>query len=377
MRRRLKIAFFGSSLVSSYWNGAAGYYRGLLRALAARGHLITFYEPDAYNRHRHRDIPNPQWADVVMYAGNADEAALRELECAAKKADVLVKASGIGVYDRLLQEALPEVKRAGQLAIYWDVDAPATLERLKGDLHDPLRAQIPRYDAVFAFGGGTPVVNGYAALGARMCVPIYNALDPDTHHPALPCGRFKSDLSLLANRIPEREVRIRRFFFEPARRLPRRRFMLGGSGWEGHGSSGIDLAAHLPNVVRVGHVLSHDHNVFNASALAVLNVSTDSTAAVGFSPPARVFEAAGAGACLITDAWNGIEQFLEPGVEVLVAEGGEQVMAHIASLSLEKARAIGWAARKRLLAQHTYAIRAAQVEALLMANHAQQAQVSA
>lgn len=367
-RQRLNVAFFGASLVSSYWNGAASYYRGLLRALAARGHLITFYEPDAYNRQRHRDIPNPQWADVVVYPGNDDDAALGMLERAAKRADVLVKASGIGAYDRLLEEALPSVKQGRQKAVYWDVEAPATLERLAAHPDDPLHRQLARFDAVLTYGGGDAVISGYRAVGARECVAIYGALDPETHHPAIPSGRYKSDLSLLANRVSERASRIERFLFEPARRSPRRRFLLGGSGWDGPGGSGWDLAGRLPNVIRVGHVLTHDHNVFNASALCVLNVSTDSNAAAGFSPAARVFEATGAGACLITDAWKGIEQFLEPGVEVLVAEDGDQVIEHLASLTLERARAIGRAARRRVLAQHTYALRAAQVESLLCEN---------
>lgn len=376
-RQRLKIAFFGSSLVSSYWNGAASYYRGLLRALAARGHLITFYEPDAYNRQRHRDISNPQWADVVVYPGDDDAAALAELERAAKKSDVLVKASGIGVYDRLLEEAFPAVKRGRQSVIYWDVEPASTLALLCAQADDPLHRQIARYDAILTCGGGSAVVAGYTARGARLCVPIYAAVDPEVHHPALPSGRYKSDLSLLANRIPDREVRMQRFFFETARRSPRRRFLLGGSGWDGHGAVGWDLAHHLSNVVRLGHVLTQEHNVFNASALSVLNVSTDSSAVAGFSPASRLFEAAAAGACVITDAWVGLDHFLEPEAEVLVAEDADQVIQHLAGLTIEKARAIGWAARRRVLSQHTYALRASQVEGLLCANEPARVEMTA
>ena len=126
-RPRLRIAFFGSSLVSSYWNGAATYYRGLLRALAALGHDITFYEPDAYERQRHRDMDDPPWARVVVYPGNDDGAALAQLRAATQTADVVVKASGIGVYDALLERAVPESVSGSQLALFWDVDAPAIL----------------------------------------------------------------------------------------------------------------------------------------------------------------------------------------------------------------------------------------------------------
>jgi spore maturation protein CgeB len=355
--QRLKIAFFGSSLVSSYWNGAATYYRGLLRALAARGHETTFYEPDAFDRQRHRDMPDPPWAKVVVYAGDDDEAALRQVAAAARQADVLVKASGVGVYDRLLEHALLEASRRTQQVIFWDVDAPATLARVQGEPNDPFLRLIPRYDAVFTYGGGKPVVDAYRALGARSCVPVYNALDPETHHSVSPSPAYSADLTLLANRLPDREARVNEFFLEPARRLPARRFLLGGNGWDG--------APLPPNVRCLGHVSTREHNALNCSALAVLNVARDSMAAVGFSPATRVFEAAGAGACLITDAWEGIELFLEPGREVLVAENGAQVAEQLEQLSVERARTLGRAAQRRILEHHTYARRALQVEALL------------
>ena len=356
-RSRQRIAFFGSSLVSSYWNGAATYYRGLLRALAARGHSVTFYEPDAYDRQKHRDIPDPPWARVVVYSGRDDKAALREVQVAAQSHDVIVKASGVGVYDALLEQAIPSSVRPSQLAVFWDVDAPATLERLAKDENDPFHARIPRFDVIFTYGGGDPVVSAYRRLGARECVPIYNALDAETHHPVPSVKRYEADLSLLANRLPDREARVHEFFFEPARRLPERRFLLGGSGWE-------DVVA-PPNVTRIGHVATGNHNVLNCSARAVLNVARDSMAAVGFSPATRVFEAAGAAACIITDAWRGIEQFLEPDVEVLVAQDGAEVARHLESLTPERARQIGEAARRRVLARHTYGMRALEVEAVL------------
>lgn len=356
-RPRLRIAFFGSSLVSSYWNGAATYYRGLLRALAARGHVITFYEPDAYDRQRHRDIPDPPWARVVVYPGQDDKAAIHQVQTAAQSADVMVKASGVGVYDQLLEQAVPASVRGSQLAIFWDVDAPATLERVRKDPADPFRARIEKFHAIFTYGGGEPVVSAYQSLGAQLCVPIYNALDPETHHPVEPVSRYAADVSLLANRLPDREARVHEFFFEPARRLPERRFLLGGSGWtEDPGR---------PNVGVLGHVATAQHNAFNCSALAVLNVARDSMAAVGFSPATRVFEAAGAGACIITDAWRGIEEFLEPDREVLVASGADEVVEHVQGLSRERARQIGEAARRRVLAYHTYGMRALQVESIL------------
>src|SRR3982751_6337860 len=169
----MNIAFFGSSLVSAYWNGAATYYRGIIRALHERGHRVTFYEPDAYGRQEHRDIEDPEWARVVVYAGTGDEHALAMVE-RARGADLVVKASGVGVFDALLEAAVLDLQRPGTLVAFWDVDAPATLDRMRADLQDPFRALVPRYDLVLTYGGGDPVVNAYAEFGAALCVPIYN-----------------------------------------------------------------------------------------------------------------------------------------------------------------------------------------------------------
>jgi len=355
MKRGLEIAFFGSSLVSAYWNGAATYYRGIIRALAERGHRVTFYEPDAFGRQEHRDMPDPDWARVVVYEGTAD-AALAAVD-RTRGVDLIVKASGVGVCDALLEAAVLERRAAGTLAVFWDVDAPATLERVQHDQGDPFRSLICEYDLVLTYGGGDPVVRAYTALGARRCVPVYNALDPATHHVVSPDPRFAADLGLLANRLPDREARIEEFFLSAAERLPARRFLLGGAGWE---------SRTLPANVRLaGHVYTRDHNAFNCTPTAVLNVNRASMARFGFSPPTRVFEAAGAAACLITDAWEGIELFLEPGREVLVANDGRDVARWITELTPAEARGIGIAARERILAEHTYAHRAEQVESLL------------
>jgi len=356
MQARRTIAFFGSSLTSAYWNGAATYYRGIIKALAARGFDVTFYEPDAYDRIQHRDLAPPPWAKVVVYSGSDPSEAQRALE-EARSADVLVKASGVGVFDDLLTEGVLAKRRAGALAIYWDVDAAATLDALRADPTAVLRRRLPEFDMVFTYGGGPPVVEAYERLGARRCVPIYNALDPATHHRVEPDDRFAADLAFLANRLPDREARAHSFFFEVAAALRERAFLLGGNGWEPH---------RLPTNVRyVGHVYTKDHNAFNSTPLAVLNVARDSMADVGFSPATRVFEAAGAGACIITDAWRGIENFLEPGKEVLVAHDGAEVAALLAKLDVSKARAVGEAARRRVLAEHTYDERADEVVAAL------------
>jgi spore maturation protein CgeB len=349
----VRIAWFGSSIVSAYWNGAATYYRGLVRALHARGHRITFLEPDAYERQQHRDLDDPPWCEVAVFHPARWEQALDR----ARGADVVVKASGVGVLDEELEAAVLEL--GAPTTVFWDVDAPATLARMEADAHDPLRALVPRYDVVLTYGGGDPVVSRYRALGARDCVPIYNALDPDTHHPVPPEPRFRCDLAFLGNRLPDREERVEEFFLRAASLAPDRSFLLGGAGWE---------ERPLPqNVAYLGHVSTRDHNALNATPLAVLNVSRASMAENGWSPATRVFEAAGAGACLVTDAWEGIEDFLEPGEEVLVARDGAEVATQVEALEPARARAIGDAARRRVLAEHTYAHRAVEVERVLTA----------
>jgi spore maturation protein CgeB len=351
----LDIRFFGSSLVSAYWNGAATYYRGILRALAARGHRITFYEPDIYERQQHRDIPDPPWATVVVYPGTraGADAAL----AAARGCDLVVKASGVGANDPHLEEGVLELGGPDTLVAFWDVDAPATLERVNADPGDPFNRLVPAYDLVFTYGGGPPVVAGYRALGARRCLPIYNALDPDTHFPAAVDQRFAGDLGFLANRLPDREARVEEFFLRPASLLPELTFVLGGSGWEGKRLP--------PNVRYVGHVYTADHNAFNASARAVLNVHRESMARFGHSPATRVFEAAGAGACLISDHFVGVEAFLAPEKEILLARSGDDVARLLRELEPARAHAIGQRARLRVLAEHTYGHRAGEVEEAL------------
>jgi spore maturation protein CgeB len=364
MTTRLQIAFFGSSLVSAYWNGAATYYRGLLRALASRGHEITFYEPDAFGRQAHRDMEDPPWARVVVYPAETT-AQVSKVLGAARCADVIVKASGVGVHDEFLEREVLALRGQGNRVVFWDVDAPATLERVAANADDPFRRLIPGYDLVFTYGGGRPVIDAYRALGASRCVPIYNAVDPGEHHPVPPDARFNAALGFLGNRLPDREERVREFFFTPAHALPGETFLLAGSGWDaGCGAP--------PNVKRLGHLYSRDHNAFNCTPRAVININRRSMAETGFSPPTRVFEAAGAGACLLLDAWEGIELFLQPEEEVLVVHDGDEVAQVLGSLTEAEARRIGHAARERVLRDHTYEHRAAEVEAALARTDARQ-----
>ncbi len=352
----MKIAFYGSSLLSSYWNGAATYYRGILRALAAHGHDICFYEPDAFDRQSHRDIEPPPWCRVMVYEASPE--GVRRALGGVRDADVVVKASGVGYADDALLAGVLAARGEQSLCLFWDVDAPATLAEIADDPEHPLRAALASLDLVLTYGGGAPVTDAYRAFGARDCIPIYNALDPTTHHPVPPDARYNSDLTFLGNRLPDREARVEAFLLRPAAALPDRRFLLGGSGW--------DDKPCPANVLKLGHVATGEHNALNASAGVVLNISRDSMARMGFSPATRVFEVAGSGACLMTDDWNGLGLFLEPGGEVLVVRDGADVVEALRGLDPQDAARIGQAGLARVLREHTYDRRAAQLDRLLV-----------
>jgi spore maturation protein CgeB len=358
MNHALNISFFGSSLVSAYRNGAVTYYRGLIRALHDRGHHITFYEPDAHERQQHRDIEDPDWARVIVYPPSEPDV-LNAMEHACNS-DVVIKCSGVGVLDDLLEEGVLELQRPGVVVAFLDVDAPATSNRIRANPADPLRRLIPEYNLILTHGGGNPIARAYTEIGAHACVPIYNALDPHTHFPVPPQPQFDADLAFLENHIPDHDARVEEFFLKPAATLPNYQFLLGGNGWQ---------ERPMPiNVNYIGPIYAHQHNAFNCTPRAVLNINRVDTARYGFSPPTRVFEAAGAAACLISDHWDGIEEFLEPDREVLLADDADEVVEHVRQLTPKRARAIGEAACRHVLAEHTYAHRAVQLERILEAS---------
>ena len=351
----MKIFVFGSSLTSCYWNGAATYYRGIYSALNARGHDITFAEPDVYDRQKHRDAHDIDYARVILYRSPAD---VPRLLTAAASADLVIKHSGVGAEDELLEREVLNCRSARTRVAFWDVDAPATLARIEQNAADPFRALIPEYDFIFVYGGGPPIVAHYLRRGARNCHPIYNALDPATHFPVAPDPALACDLVFVGHRLPDRERRVDQFFLRAAELAPEFSFILGGEGWTGK---------RLPANVRwIGHVGTGDHNRVNCSARLVLNLNRDSMASAGYSPPTRVFEAAGAGACLVTDRWSGIETFFAPGSEILVAGSAGELVSCLRQVGTGAARLLGAAMRARALRDHTYALRARQFDRILL-----------
>jgi spore maturation protein CgeB len=350
----MNIFVFGSSITSSYWNGAATYYRGIYKQLHALGHRVTFAEPDAYGRQQNRDAGDFSYVSTIVYkdAGEIPALLRQAAEC-----DLVVKHSGVGVFDELLEERILECRSENTRVAFWDVDAPATLARVEANPAGSFRALIPEYDFIFTYGGGAPVVDHYQRLGAANCHPIYNALDPETHYPVSADPALACDLLFIGHRLPDRERRVAEFFFRAAELAPEYQFVLGGEGWGNK---------RLPGNVRwIGHVGTGDHNRVNCSARMVLNINRDSMAGVGFSPPTRVFEAAGAGSCLITDRWAGIEQFFAPETEILIASCAEEIVSCLRDTSAARAGEIGENMRARALRHHTYALRAKEVDAII------------
>lgn len=352
---KLQISFFGSSLLSSYWNGAATYYRGILKALYKKGYRITFFEPDAYDRQKHRDINKPEYAKCYVFE-NSDQG-VRNALSEASNADIIIKASGIGVYDEFLEREVLNLKNSSTTVFFWDVDAPATLDRIKADRDDPFNSLIPHYDGIFTYGGGKQVANAYLQSGAKHCHIIYNALDSETHFPVNPDPRFECKLGFLGNRLPDREQRVIEFFSGAAQLSPEYLFIIGGNGWD-------SVFSNIPNIKTLGHVFTHDHNSFNSTCFTVLNINRQSMVSYGYSPPTRIFEAAGAGACIITDNWEGIEHFLTPLKECLVVNNKYDVVTFLKDLDLSQKHSIGKAARERILTEHTYQQRAEIVDTI-------------
>lgn len=346
----MKIFAFGSSIVSSYWNGAATYYRGCYKYLSRRGHEIIFAEPDAYGRQEHRDSCDVSYVESLVYQpGSGVEAMLRE----ASLADVVIKHSGLGVDDEMLEQRVLEC-RGHSAVIFWDVDAPATIARMKENPKDPFINAVRQYDAIFTYGGGPGNRSDYLAFGARAYYSIYNGVDPDTHHPVPIDPAYNCDLAFVGNRLPDRESRVDELFLRAAQLAPEKRFLLGGEGWDGK--------VLPPNVRWVGHVPTSAHNRINCSAGMVININRSSMAECGYSPPTRIFEAAGAGACMLCDAWPGLDECFEPGREIIVIHNAEEVVQALRHYDQPMRRRFGSAFLAAALQRHTYEVRAEKAE---------------
>jgi spore maturation protein CgeB len=333
---------FGLSVSSSWGNGHATLWRGLIHALARQGHRVTFFEWDAPYYAPHRDcfgLPN---GELCLYGRWEDvrEKAKQSLE----RADVAVVTS----YCPHAREAteLVLVSRVPR-KVFYDLDSPITLERLRRgeDVHYVPEHGLGAFDLVLSYAGGAALRGLTDDLGARRAVPLYGGVDPALHRPQPPNPRFAADLSYLGTYAEDRQQTLEELFLRPAQARPDRRFALGGSQYP-------EDFPWRDNIFYLSHVPPSEHGGYFCSARLNLNVTRGAMLRCGFCPSGRLFEVAASGGCLISDAWKGIEAFYNPDEEVLLATCAQDVIDALSREDAELAR-IARRARERTLDEHT------------------------
>lgn len=351
----MRLVIFGLTISSSWGNGHATLWRGLCRALAARGHSVVFLERDMPYYAEHRDLPDPPGASLVLY--DSWESVRERAEEEVRSADVAVVTS----YCPDALEAAAQIRRAGQLEarVFYDLDSPVTLARVRAGEPVPYLSpdRLAGFDLVLSYAGGSALDEIRERLGARRVAPLYGSVDPDVHRPAPADPLLEGDLSYLGTYAADRQEALDRLFLTPARRLPGHEFVLGGSQYP------LEFPWRR-NIHYVRHVPPPRHPAFYSSSRFTLNITRGPMLATGHCPSGRLFEAAACGAAIVTDRWSGLEEFFAPGAEIVVADGPGDVTRAL-RMDPGKAAAIGAAARRRALAEHTAKRRAEELEALL------------
>lgn len=351
MTRRLVI--FGLSLSSSWGNGHAPTFRGLVRALAARGWEVTFFERDVEWYASNRDLAHPDFCHLRLY--DDWPAARAEAAHAVRAADAVLVGSlvegGADIIDWLCTTGRP--------LTFYDIDTPITLVGLGRDGRTPyLRAdQVPWFEVYFSFAGGPALVELERTWGARRARALYCAADSLVYRPVEPDPRFACALSYMGTYAADRQPAVEDLLIGPARARPDKRFILAGPQYPE-----MNLP---PNLDHDPHVYPRDHAALYCSSEATLNLTRQAMRTYGWAPSTRLFEAAACGACIMSDTWPGLETLLAPGSEILLADTCADVLAHLDALTPDRRRAIGEAARTRVLREHTYDARAAEVERVL------------
>jgi spore maturation protein CgeB len=350
----LRITVLGLSITSSWGNGHATTWRALLKALAARGHAITFLERDVPWYRAHRDLPQASWCRIALYQDLA-ELRQRFASCVAE-ADVVVVGSyvpdGVAVA-RWVQAT------AGAMIAFYDIDTPVTLAKLARGDHEYLAPElIPGFDLYLSFAGGPLLARLEQAYGAQRARALYCAVDPEAYHPlGLPESYA---LGYLGTYSADRQPAVQGLLIEPARDLPEERFVVAGPQYP------EDLAWPA-NVVRQDHVPPERHVDFYNQLRFALNVTRADMAAAGWSPSVRLFEAAACGVPVISDRWPGLEELLAPEREVLIAHGAADVVRYLHEIGPEVRAQMAQAARAKVLAAHTAGHRAEEFELEVLA----------
>jgi spore maturation protein CgeB len=346
----MKIAIFGLSISSSWGNGHATLWRGLLRALVDRGHKIAFFERDVPYYAQHRDLTDMPGVELVLYPSWED--VWRRAERCVRDSDVAMITS----YCPDSRAAAPLVLSSPALKVFYDLDAPVTLDRLtRGEDVDyvPQRGYAD-FDLVMSYTGGLSLEQLESRLGARKVIPIYGSVDPEVHRPVCGSSMWAGDLSYLGTYATDRQDGVNRFFVEPARRRPELRFVMGGAMYD-------QTFPWTENIFFYRHIAPADHPLFYSSSRATLNVTRAAMAASGFCPSGRLFEAAACGTPILTDVWDGLGSFFHLGEEIIPLESTQDVLRALDASELDLAR-IAMRGRERTLSEHTSAHRAIDFE---------------
>jgi spore maturation protein CgeB len=350
----MKLVIFGLSISSSWGNGHATLWRGLCRALVHRRHQIIFFEHDVPYYARHRDLTEIPGGRLVLYSNWDDLLPLAERHLA--DADVGMVTSycpdGVAASEVLLHSPV-------RLRTFYDLDTPITLQRWRDG--QPVAYIGTRglrdFDLVLSYTGGAALRELQTRLGARRVAPLYGSVDPGAHQPVPSIPHYRADLSYLGTYAEDRQAALNTLFVEPARRRPRQRFLIGGSLYP-------DAFPWEQNIFYFAHVPPSEHPAFYCSSLLTLNVTRRAMAEMGYCPSGRLFEAAACGVPILSDGWEGLDQFFEPGTEILVARTTEDALGALAT-SRERLARIAQAARERALTAHTAERRAIELEAVL------------
>lgn len=351
-RAGMRLVVLGLSLSSSWGNGHATTYRALLKAFAARGHDVTFLERDVpWYRGPHRDLPDPDWCRLLFYD---DLDNLARHRAAIEAADAVIV--GSYVPDGVAVGRLVQAWARGATAFY-DIDTPVTLAKLARGDHEYVSPDlVPGYGLYLSFTGGPTLGLIEARYGSPAARALHCSVDPAAYPPRDFARRW--DLSYLGTYSDDRQPVLERLLLEPARRRPDLRFVVAGPQYP----AGIAWPA---NVERFEHVGPVDHPEFYASSRYTLNVTRADMVRAGWSPSVRLFEAASCGTPVISDRWDGLSSLLEPGREVLIVDGPDEVEAILSDPDETRPAAIGRAAQARILAEHTADHRASELEGLL------------
>jgi len=349
----MKLVVFGLSVSSSWGNGHAVLWRALIRALASRGHVVVFFERDVPWYAHNRDLTELEGAQLVLYQGWKEVQPTARRELADADAAMVTSYCPDGI------EATELVLQSPALHVFYDLDTPVTLARL--DAGEPVEAIGPRglapFDLVLSYTGGGALTALSERLGARRVAPLYGSVDPERYQPARPSSEARAALSYLGTYAADRQDQVDTLLLEPARRCPALRFVIGGAQYP-------QDFAWTDNIFFWRHVAQSDHPRFYAEARATLNVTRRAMAASGWCPSGRLFEAAACAAPVVSDWWDGLDEFFVPDREILIARTTEDVLAVLDTSDAEMHR-IGEAARARALADHTAERRADELVALL------------